>query len=334
MSPFDASHASRSSVQQLLAPVDASVPRYCFADDNFWFIVEAVMEDGRSWELSRYYKDFYDLQINLIQEYPLEAGNVKGYERSLPYMPGPVTYVTDNISNGRRANLDEYIRNLLKLGPHITSGFLVRRFFAPREGDFETNGDMATYRHSTNSAASMKRWHDQPSTRSSAAHVYGQNGEQRPLTQGRSSNDYGHHSSSQHNHNHYDYHNAHADPSSFNGYNNDMNQSASSKMSSGPLAVKIKCWFDNNNCVVLRMPSFFRYSELSKKIFERHQLEQGLGNGENGSGVSHFNEADMQINYKHTETNDYYPIANDDDLRNAMEQCPKLVLTVSFPARY
>ena len=334
MSPYDARHASRSSVQQqLLAPLEASVPRYCFADDNFWFIVEAVMEDGRTWELSRYYKDFYDLQINLIQEYPLEAGKVKGYERSLPYMPGPVTYVTDNISNGRRANLDEYIKNLLKLGPHIKSGFLVRRFFAPREGDFELNGEMAAYRHSTNSAASIKRWHEQNSTRSSAVNTYGHNGEQHQM-QGSSSNEYGYHSSSQYNHNGLDYQNTYADPPPSNGYNNDINQSASSKMSSGPLAVKIKCWFDNDNCVVLRMPSFFRYSELRRKIFERYQLEQGLGNGEDGSVVNKFNEADLQIKYKLTETNDYYPIANDDDLRNAMEQCPKLVLMISFPANH
>lgn len=320
-------------MQQLLAPIEASVPRYCFADDNFWFIVVAVMEDGRTWELSRYYKDFYDLQINLIQEYPLEAGNVRGYDRSLPYMPGPVTYVTDNISNGRRANLDEYIKNLLKLGPHITSGFLVRRFFAPRENDLEMNGDMATYRHSTNSAASVRRWHEQNSTRSSTAYAYGHNGEQRPSMQGNSSLDYGYHSA-QHNNNNFDYQNTYADPSSSNGYNNDMNQSASSKLSSGPMAVKIKCWFDNDNCVVLRMPSFFRYSELCKKIFERHQLEQGLGSEEDGSAASRVNEADMQIKYKLPETNDYFPIANDDDLRNAMEQCPKLVLMVSFRTSY
>ena len=293
------------------------------------------MEDGRFWELSRYYKDFYDLQINLIQEYPLEAGNVKGYERSLPYMPGPVTYVTDNISNGRRANLDEYIKNLLKLGPHIKSGFLVRRFFAPREGDFDLNADMATYRHSTNSAASINRWHEQNSTRSSAAaHASGHNGEQQSSMQGNSSNVGGYHSSPQYNHNNYDYQNAYADPSPSNGYNNDVNQSASSKLSSGPLAVKIKCWFDNNNCVVLRMPSFFRYAELCKKIFERYQLEQGFLTGEDGSGANKTNEADMQIKYKLPETNDYYPIANDDDLRNAMEQCSKLVLMISFPSNY
>ena len=66
----------------------------------------------------------------------MEAGT-DGTPRTLSYMPGPVTYVTPNISNGRRANLDEYIKNLLRLGPHITHGHLVKSFFNPREGDFE-----------------------------------------------------------------------------------------------------------------------------------------------------------------------------------------------------
>ena len=50
---------------QLFAPIKACVPRYCFADDIFWFIIECQVEDGRHWELQRLYQDFYDLQIQL-----------------------------------------------------------------------------------------------------------------------------------------------------------------------------------------------------------------------------------------------------------------------------
>lgn len=59
------------------------------------------MEDGRCWELSRYYHDFYDFQIALLTQFEEEAGN-RGKPRTLPFMPGPVTHVTDAISNGRR----------------------------------------------------------------------------------------------------------------------------------------------------------------------------------------------------------------------------------------
>lgn len=120
----------------LVAPVTASLPRYCFDNDNYWYIIECQMEDGRHWELSRYYADFYDFQIALLENFPEEAGN-KGKPRTLPFMPGPVAHVTDAISNGRRQNLDEYIGKILSMPPHISKCMLVRKLFAPRHGDFE-----------------------------------------------------------------------------------------------------------------------------------------------------------------------------------------------------
>lgn len=41
--------------------------------------------------------DFYDFQINLLNEYPVEAGKADR-ERILPYMPGPLTQVDDDIT--------------------------------------------------------------------------------------------------------------------------------------------------------------------------------------------------------------------------------------------
>lgn len=41
--------------------------------------------------------DFYDFQINLLNEYPVEAGKADR-ERILPYMPGPLTQVDEDIT--------------------------------------------------------------------------------------------------------------------------------------------------------------------------------------------------------------------------------------------
>ncbi|KAF2495122.1 hypothetical protein BU16DRAFT_527008 [Lophium mytilinum] len=122
---------------ELLAPTKAYVPRYYFAKDTFWFNIECLMEDGRCWELQRLYQDFYDLQIQLIASFPVEAGTSGNAERTLPYMLGPVKYVTDVITQARRSNLDGYVKNLLELPPHISQGTLVKTFFTAREGDHE-----------------------------------------------------------------------------------------------------------------------------------------------------------------------------------------------------
>jgi bud emergence protein 1 len=300
---------------QLLAPLSAKVPRYCYADDTFWFLIEAQMEDGRHWCLQRLYQDFYDLQINLIQEFPMEAGNVKGHERSLPYMPGPVTYVTDKISNGRRANLDEYIRNLLKLGPHITKGYLVRKFFAPRQGDYELDPEAAeSYRLSSASQDSPAGPSSSISPQSSAGNLgqagggtfppaggYGAATGQR--TTAGSSGGPGHYRNN----------------SSITGGPSSTSLTGASG-SGAAAALKIKVWFEPDNCVVIRMPPQFRYADLYKKLQERRELEK-LPADENGG-------TELEIAYRDEVEGKLFAIRDDEDLRVAMERNPKLTLNV------
>ncbi|KAM3511509.1 hypothetical protein MY11210_004867 [Beauveria gryllotalpidicola] len=130
-----------NSTSDLYAPIQARIPRYCFAEEKYWFVIEAMLEDGRHWELSRYYEDFYDFQIALLTEFPTEAGNTGSQKRTLPYMPGPVSYVTNAITEGRLHNLDAYVKNLLGQPPYISRCTLVKQFFAPREGDYEMDGN-------------------------------------------------------------------------------------------------------------------------------------------------------------------------------------------------
>ena len=102
------------------------------------------MEDGRWWELSRTYQKFYDFQIALLQQFPKEAQTPPGGKRILPFMPGPVTYVTDAISNARRESLNTYVRELLALPAYISRCDLVRELFGPRDGDYELDPDRVT----------------------------------------------------------------------------------------------------------------------------------------------------------------------------------------------
>jgi bud emergence protein 1 len=265
------------------------------------------MEDGRHWCLQRVYQDFYDLQINLIQEFPVEAGNVKGKERTLPYMPGPVTYVTDNISNGRRANLDEYIRNLLKLGPHITKSYLVRKFFAPRQGDYELDPEAAdSYRLSSASQDSPNGASSAISPQSSAGNLsQGQSSafsptyqqQQRGVASQGQGQGQGHYRTGS-------MQQAVGTPGSMTG-----------GVASGT-SMKIKVWFEQDNCVIIRMPPQFRYSDLYKKLEERRALERLPDTG------------DLEVMYRDETEGRMFGMANDDDLQTAVQRNPKLTLHV------
>ncbi|KAJ6258484.1 hypothetical protein Dda_6526 [Drechslerella dactyloides] len=124
--------------EYLHAPVSASVDRYDFENGRYWYLLSCQMEDGRKWHLHRYYEDFYDFQIALLKAFPREAG-ATGEQRTLPYMPGPVAYVTDSLSSQRMQSLDDYIRRLVAMRPEISRCQLVRQLFAPRQDDVEVN---------------------------------------------------------------------------------------------------------------------------------------------------------------------------------------------------
>lgn len=275
------------------------------------------MEDGRYWELQRLYQDFYDLQIQLIATYPVEAGTSGSGERTLPFMPGPVTYVTDNISNGRRANLDDYIKNLLKLGQHITNGPLVKSFFAPRQGDYEIDPDVVAaeeYRLSQTSGRSSDP--SQGASRQSSADQLQATTPQTPYSTG--SNFLGHQRgqsvSSQ------TYGGALNVPPPMQHQHSGLSTATSTNTGTGlGSALKIKVWFEEDNCVVIRMPISLKYSDLYTKLKERRALEKP---NENKS-------EELVVEYRDEIEGQFYPIENDEDLAIAVERNPKLTLSVT-----
>lgn len=119
--------------------VHASVDRYAFHGGRYWYLLVCELSNGKHRRLCRYYQDFYDFQIKLLDEFPDEAGRT-GKQRSLPFMPGPLTYVNDSISSQRRVNLDEYVRKLVQLPAFISRSMIVLQLFALRQGDVESSG--------------------------------------------------------------------------------------------------------------------------------------------------------------------------------------------------
>lgn len=324
-----------------MAPVSASIPRYCFENDKYWYIIECVLEDGRHWELSRFYQNFYDFQIALLQEFPKEADS-NGGTRILPYMPGPVTYVTDAISNGRRESLNDYVKKLLSLPSYISKCQLVRELFAPREGDFELDPQAVgeDYRLSgaslqSSTADSLSRT---ASRQSSRGHMNGSNGyasgamgpPQHRISQHRSQNSVSGTNGSPVGQQSYrtqpDFQHQAAinrQPSSLtqaSGNSSGTHQSATAAagpnnsmtnvVSSG--ALKIKVWFDDD-CIAIRVPSDISFPQLKDKLKERLKVED-----------------EIVVQYKDEPTGNFAELLSDRELDMALERNPKLQLFVAY----
>ncbi|KAI1294508.1 bud emergence protein 1 [Mortierella claussenii] len=116
----------------------ASVESFHHEDDQYWFSVRVELASGAARNLYRLYEDFYNFHIALLEEFPVESGRVGDQPRILPFMPIPVSDVTDALSASRRRDLDAYVQDLCKLPPRIVQHPLVENLFAVRDGDTET----------------------------------------------------------------------------------------------------------------------------------------------------------------------------------------------------
>ncbi|PQE13641.1 bud emergence 1 protein [Rutstroemia sp. NJR-2017a BVV2] len=304
--PYSAPSQSNTSAA---APISARIPRYCFAEDKYWFVIEAAMEDGRHFELSRYYEDFYDFQIALLTEFPAEAGNTGTQQRSLPYMPGPVNYVTDAITEGRQHNLDAYVKNLLTQPPYISRCALVKQFFAPREGDYEIDPNAVEEEYRL-SAGSQQSSNDSPggaaSRQSSRGNLNGgySNGGPTGLTAAPS------HQRGQ------------SSLSVSNGQGPTRQTSSisqSNSMSPGPngngqppSAMKIKIYF-GDDLIAIRVPTDIQFQQLYEKICDRLKIPQ---------------DDDVALYYKDEPSGEKPNLMSDNDLDVALRRNDKLIIYV------
>ncbi|KAL6872803.1 protein kinase activator [Trichoderma novae-zelandiae] len=286
-----------SATTELYAPISAQIPRYCFAEDKYWFVIETQLEDGRHWELSRYYEDFYDFQIALLTEFPAEAGNTGTQKRTLPYMPGPVSYVTDAITEGRLHNLDAYVKNLLNQPPYISRCTLVKQFFAPREGDYEM--DPATveqeYRLSQGSQGSSSGSHANPDSLQSSRNNLSGNG----------------------------YNGLSATPRQVSNPQQVMQQQMppqqppsqpqqAQQPAQASAAMKIKMFY-NGDLIAIRVPTNIQFQQLCDKVRDRLKVSP---------------DEQVQLFYKDEQTGNKPSLTNDADLDYALERNEKLMLYV------
>lgn len=326
--------------QHSIGPVRASVPRYLYADDKFHFVVEVAMSDNAHWDLTRIYEDFYELQINLIKAFPEEAGNT-GLPRTLPLMPGPVQFVTDRITEGRRENLDEYLYKLIRLGPHIANSDLVKGFFQPRGNDNECDASQIDFNEHSRSqyAPGGDRYRDSAISHGSAP------GYAPSVAGSRQSSQTTHTSSHQRGQSsvsgsvrgqgHYrtpsEYTNAPATstppgsmpPPMLRQTTAASGMTTTSTASTGA-ALKVKVWFDRDTCVVLRLPprGSFNFTELYRKIVERRRLEYK----EHVEGDD-LDDA-LEVEYRDEKSGEYYRLNNDQTLEEAVDRNEKLTLVV------
>ncbi|KAL6941607.1 hypothetical protein ACO0RG_002742 [Hanseniaspora osmophila] len=123
--------------------LDAAVENYTLEDHKYWFHLTCITSNGLIRSLRRSYEDFYDMQVRILEAFPREAGKImdkktgRMSERIVPYIPGPVPYVTDTITKQRKDDLNLYVKELTNLPIRISRCSLVLQLFEIRENKFD-----------------------------------------------------------------------------------------------------------------------------------------------------------------------------------------------------
>ncbi|KAG5363006.1 Protein scd2/ral3 [Yarrowia sp. B02] len=303
--------------------VRAGVESFAFdtPSGKYWYLVNVELEDGSVRRLCRYYQDFYVFQIHLLDVFQ-EAAGKRDQERMLPYMPGPLTYVTDQISSQRRGNLDEYVRKLLELPAELSQSRIVQELFAIRPGDITASGPTeelpqpATPLEETfedaQADARARGVHSQPppphtlprAAQSSSTVAYSEDtdAESRPVSVQSSTAQLPSHSSAA-------YGAGHQRMTSVSTVGPTTENPAVNTPQSSSCSVKVKVFYQDD-LIAIRVPSDIEYAMLRDRLCERLRVQT------------------LSLLYK-AEDGSRVVIANNEDLGEAVYGKNKLVLYAS-----
>ena len=117
--------------------VEVAVELYILEQGRYQYLVVARLLNGKTRQLYRYYQDFYDMQVKLLELFPYEAGKLENSRRIIPLIPGPLIHVNDLISKLRREKLDYYLRTLISLPAHISRSEEVQSLFQVLDNGFD-----------------------------------------------------------------------------------------------------------------------------------------------------------------------------------------------------
>ncbi|CAK9441024.1 uncharacterized protein LODBEIA_P48930 [Lodderomyces beijingensis] len=134
------SSSNRSSKSSIWVE-KSNVSSYQLYEGRYQYLLVAKMSNGKTRHLYRYYQDFYDLQVKLLELFPFEAGKIENSRRIIPSIPGPLINVNDSISKLRREKLDYYLSNLIALPAHISRCDEVLNLFEVLNNGFDSESD-------------------------------------------------------------------------------------------------------------------------------------------------------------------------------------------------
>ncbi|XP_036379419.1 SH3 and PX domain-containing protein 2B isoform X2 [Megalops cyprinoides] len=105
---------------------------------HYVYIIKVCWSDGSTEIIFRRYSKFFDLQMELLDKFPVEGGQKDPKRRIIPFLPGKILFRRSHIRDvamKRLRPINEYCRALIQLPVYISQCEEVRVFFETRPED-------------------------------------------------------------------------------------------------------------------------------------------------------------------------------------------------------
>ncbi|XP_029031740.1 SH3 and PX domain-containing protein 2A isoform X3 [Betta splendens] len=105
---------------------------------HYVYLVNVTYSDSTSHAIYRRYSKFFDLQMRILDKFPIEGGQKDPKKRIIPFLPGKVLFRRSHIRDvavRRLKHLDNYCKALMKLPSHISQSEEVLKFFETKSED-------------------------------------------------------------------------------------------------------------------------------------------------------------------------------------------------------
>ncbi|CAL8391167.1 unnamed protein product [Arctogadus glacialis] len=105
---------------------------------HYVYLINVTYSDSTSHIIYRRYSKFFDLQMRILDTFPIDGGQKDPKKRIIPFLPGKVLFRRSHIRDvavRRLKHLDNYCKALLKLPSHVSQSEEVLGFFETNAED-------------------------------------------------------------------------------------------------------------------------------------------------------------------------------------------------------
>ncbi|XP_041697430.1 SH3 and PX domain-containing protein 2A-like [Coregonus clupeaformis] len=105
---------------------------------HYVYLINVTYSDSTSHVISRRYSKFFDLQMQILDKFPVEGGRKDPKQRIIPFLPGKLLFRRSQVRDvavKRLKHLNDYCKAVMRLPNQISQSEEVLRFFETKAED-------------------------------------------------------------------------------------------------------------------------------------------------------------------------------------------------------